>query len=70
MFKKYLSWLFKSEKSLPTPVAHPAETVCHNESPILNIEVSDELAEAFAEQAVPVKKKRKYYKKKKKPLAP
>ncbi len=67
MFKKYLSWLFSSKKSNPTPEEQPAEAVVYeDETGIPDVEIPEVVAEAIAEEAVPVKKKRKYYKKKKK----
>lgn len=67
MFKKYLSWLFSSKQSNPTPVEQPAEAVVYDdETGIPDVEIPEVVAEAIAEEAVVVKKKRKYYKKKKK----
>jgi hypothetical protein len=60
MFKKYISWLFGA-KAVP---AAPKEIIEAVVAPL--VEIPDAVAEAIAEEAVPVKKKR-YYKKKKKP---
>lgn len=67
MFKKYFGWLFSLTASKATQ-CKPTEVSVHDDGVgIPDVEIPEVVAEAIAEQAVPVKKKRKYYKKKKKP---